>query len=58
MLLTVPSSLLTAMALLVLNELLKVAVAVEPLLAAAVPHPSALALPVLLRLVPLLLSLF
>ena len=37
MFVTVPSSLLTAMALLTLNELLNVAVAVEPLFAAAVP---------------------
>jgi len=55
---TVPSSLLMAMALLLLKELLIEAVAVEPLFAAALPCPSALAVPSLLRLVPVLLSLF
>ena len=58
MLLTEPSSLVLATALLLLNALLKLAVEVLPLLAAAVPYPSALALPLLLRLSPLLLLLF
>jgi hypothetical protein len=53
MLLTVPLSLLTAITLFLLNELLKFAVAVLPLLAAAEPWPSAEALPSLLRLSPL-----
>src|SRR5690349_9586829 len=56
--LTEPLSLLTATALLLLNELLKLAVAVLPLFAAAVPYPSALALPLLSRLSPVLLLFF
>ena len=55
--LTEPLSLLVAIALLLLNALLKVAVAVPPLFAAAVPWPEALALPLLLRLSPVLLLL-
>lgn len=53
-----PSRRLIATALLVLNELLKLAVAVLPLLAAAVPWPSARALPLLSRLSPVLLLLY
>src|ERR1700712_5446368 len=58
MLLTVPLSVLTAMALLVLNALVKLAEAVPPFLAAAAPVPSADSRPLLLRLSPALLSLF
>src|SRR6185436_12124884 len=46
-----------ATAVLVLNALVNVAVDVEPLLAAAVPLPSAPAVPSLSRLLPALLSL-
>ena len=58
MLVTVPVSLLSATALLVLKELLRLEVAVLLLLAAAVPLPEAMAAPVLLRLLPALLLLF
>jgi hypothetical protein len=54
----VPDRLLVAVAVETLNELLKLAVAVAPLLAAAVPCPAAEAAPELLRLLPALLSLF
>lgn len=52
---TLPLSVLVALAVEVLNELLKLAVAFDPLFAAVVPYPSALALPVLFRLSPALL---
>jgi len=58
MLVTVPVSLLSATALLVLNELLRLEVDVLPLLAAAVPLPSARASPRVSRLLPELLLLF
>jgi hypothetical protein len=54
---TVPESLLSATAVLVLNALLNVDVAVLPLLAADVPVPAAPAVPLLCRLLPVLLSL-
>ncbi|TQD40843.1 hypothetical protein FKV25_14290, partial [Lysobacter aestuarii] len=54
---TLPLSVVSATAVLVLKELLRLVDAVPPLLAAAVPMPSARARPRLSRLLPMLLSL-
>jgi hypothetical protein len=56
--LTVAVRFTVAAAVLVLNELVKLLVDVEPLLAAEVPVPAAEAVPELSRLLPVLLLLF